>query len=84
MKRITYTPTWRVMSAGRALTPRILLTHTSGFANFRWLEEDRRLRFHHDPGSRYGYSGEGFYIPATRPGGGSRAGRGEGDADPRL
>jgi CubicO group peptidase (beta-lactamase class C family) len=46
----------------RALTPRILLTHTSGFANFRWLEEDQRLRFHHDPGSRYGYSGEGFYI----------------------
>jgi len=46
----------------RALTPRILLTHTSGFANFRWLEPDNRLRFHHDPGSRYGYSGEGFYI----------------------
>lgn len=46
----------------RLLTPRILLTHTSGFANFRWLEADGRLRFHHDPGSRYGYSGEGFYI----------------------
>jgi CubicO group peptidase (beta-lactamase class C family) len=46
----------------RVLTPRILLTHTSGFANFRWLEEDQRLRFHFDPGSRYGYSGEGFYI----------------------
>lgn len=46
----------------RALTPRILLTHTSGFANFRWLETDKRLRFHYDPGRRYGYSGEGFYI----------------------
>jgi len=46
----------------RALTPRIILTHTTGFANFRWLEEDQRLRFHHDPGSRYGYSAEGFYI----------------------
>lgn len=46
----------------RKLTPRILLTHTSGFANFRWLEEDKRLRFHHEPGSRYGYSGEGFYL----------------------
>jgi len=45
-----------------ALTPRILLTHTSGFANFRWLEPDQRLRFHHDPGTRYGYSGEGFYL----------------------
>jgi CubicO group peptidase (beta-lactamase class C family) len=46
----------------RALTPRILLTHTSGFANFRWLEADQRLRFHWDPGTRYGYSGEGFYL----------------------
>jgi CubicO group peptidase (beta-lactamase class C family) len=46
----------------RALTPRVLLTHTSGFANFRWLEADKRLQFHHDPGSRYGYSGEGFYV----------------------
>lgn len=46
----------------RALTPRVVLNHTTGFANFRWLEEDGKLRFHHDPGSRYGYSGEGFYI----------------------
>lgn len=46
----------------RKLTPRILLTHSSGFANFRWLEPDRRLRFHFDPGARYAYSGEGFYI----------------------
>jgi CubicO group peptidase (beta-lactamase class C family) len=46
----------------RALTLRILLTYTSGFANFRWLEDDGKLRFHHDPGARYGYSGEGFYI----------------------
>jgi CubicO group peptidase (beta-lactamase class C family) len=49
----------------RALTPRILLSHTSGFANFRWLEPDKRLRFHYDPGSRYGYSGEGFYVLQT-------------------
>lgn len=46
----------------RALTPRMLLTHTTGFANFRWLEPDQRLRLHADPGTRYGYSGEGFYI----------------------
>ncbi|MGE0439805.1 MAG: serine hydrolase domain-containing protein [Gemmatimonadales bacterium] len=46
----------------RALTPRIILTHTTGFANFRWLEEDGKLRFHADPGTRYGYSGEGYYI----------------------
>jgi len=46
----------------RRLTPRILLTHRSGFANFRWLEADGKLRFHYDPGARYAYSGEGFYI----------------------
>ena len=46
----------------RALTPRILLNHASGFANFRWLEPDQTLRFHFAPGSRYAYSGEGFYI----------------------
>lgn len=46
----------------RALTPRILLTHATGFANFRWLEPDQKLRFHFAPGSRYAYSGEGFYI----------------------
>ena len=46
----------------RRLTPRIILNHATGFANFRWLEPDGKLRFHHDPGTRYGYSGEGFYI----------------------
>lgn len=46
----------------RLLTPRIILNHTTGFANFRGLEADRKLRFHHTPGTRYGYSAEGFYI----------------------
>jgi CubicO group peptidase (beta-lactamase class C family) len=46
----------------RRLTPRILLTHSAGFANFRWIEPDQKLRFHFDPGSRYAYSGEGFQI----------------------
>lgn len=46
----------------RKLTPRILLSHTSGFANFRWLEPDKKLHIHSNPGTRYGYSGEGFYI----------------------
>ena len=44
------------------LTARNVLTHSTGFANFRWLEEDRKLRFHYAPGERYGYSGEGFYL----------------------
>jgi CubicO group peptidase (beta-lactamase class C family) len=46
----------------RKLTPRILLSHRSGFANFAFLEPDGRLRFHFDPGARYAYSGEGFIL----------------------
>ncbi|HSI48065.1 MAG TPA: serine hydrolase domain-containing protein [Ideonella sp.] len=46
----------------RQLTPRMLLTHSSGFANFRWIEADQRLQFHFDPGSRYAYSGEGINL----------------------
>jgi CubicO group peptidase (beta-lactamase class C family) len=46
----------------RRITPRILLTHSAGFANFRWLEPDKKLRFHFDPGTRYAYSGEGMYL----------------------
>lgn len=46
----------------RQLTPRILLNHASGFANFRWLEDDGLLRFHFDPGTRYAYSGEGIWV----------------------
>ncbi|MBS0384508.1 MAG: beta-lactamase family protein [Proteobacteria bacterium] len=46
----------------RRLTPRIILNHATGFANFRWLEDDQRLRFHWAPGERFGYSGEGIYL----------------------
>ena len=46
----------------RKLTPRILLSHTSGLANFAFLEPDQKMRFHFDPGSRYAYSGEGFIL----------------------
>jgi CubicO group peptidase (beta-lactamase class C family) len=46
----------------RKLTPRILLSHTSGLANFAFLEPDEKMRFHFDPGSRYAYSGEGFIL----------------------
>jgi CubicO group peptidase (beta-lactamase class C family) len=46
----------------RRLTLRILLSHTTGFANFRGMEADRRLRFHRDPGTRFGYSGEGILL----------------------
>lgn len=44
----------------RRLTPRMFLTHASGFANFGFLEPDEKLRFHFDPGTRYAYSGDGL------------------------
>lgn len=40
----------------------MLLTHSSGFANFAFLEPDRKLRLHFAPGSRYAYSGEGLML----------------------
>ena len=46
----------------QALTPRMLLAHAGGFANFRWLEPDSRLRIHFDPGTRYAYSSEGYAL----------------------
>ncbi len=46
----------------RKITPRILLTHSAGFANFGFLEPDGKLRFHFDPGARYAYSGEGMIL----------------------
>jgi CubicO group peptidase (beta-lactamase class C family) len=46
----------------RAITPRIALTHSTGFANFGFLEPDQRLRIHFAPGSRYAYSGDGLIL----------------------
>lgn len=46
----------------RRLTARMLLTHSGGFANFSFLEPDRKLRMHFDPGTRYAYSGEGLVL----------------------
>src|SRR4029453_14213071 len=46
----------------RKITPRILLTHSSGFRNVSWDEADQKLRINFDPGSRYSYSGEGIIL----------------------
>ena len=46
----------------RSITPRMLLTHSPGFANFGRLEPDGRLRIHFTPGSRYAYSGDGYIL----------------------
>jgi hypothetical protein len=40
----------------------MLLSHTSGFPNWRAFEDDRKLKIHFEPGSRYAYSGEGIQL----------------------
>lgn len=42
------------------LTPRLALSHTTGFMNWRYFTEDGTLAFTNPPGTRFGYSGEGF------------------------
>jgi CubicO group peptidase (beta-lactamase class C family) len=44
------------------VTPRILLSHSSGLANFLFLEPDKKLHLHFDPGTRFAYSGDGLNI----------------------
>ncbi len=49
-------PRWKL------LTMRMLLDHTPGFPNFRFLNPDQKLDFKFDPGARYAYSGEGINL----------------------
>ncbi|MBP7705364.1 MAG: beta-lactamase family protein [Caulobacter sp.] len=46
----------------RKITPRMLLTHSSGFANFYWLNPGEKVLIHFDPGTRYAYSGDGLIL----------------------
>jgi len=46
----------------KAITPRMAMTHSTGFANFSYLEPDRKLRIHFDPGTHFSYSGEGIML----------------------
>lgn len=46
----------------RRITGRMLLSHTAGFPNFRWLNDDGKLDIKFEPGSRYAYSGEGINL----------------------
>jgi CubicO group peptidase (beta-lactamase class C family) len=44
------------------ITPRMCLTHSTGFNNFWFIEPDQKLHIHFDPGTRFSYSGEGFIL----------------------
>ncbi|WP_108868560.1 serine hydrolase [Aquimarina aquimarini] len=42
------------------LTTRHILSHQSGFPNWRYLTDDNKLFFQFEPGTKWQYSGEGF------------------------
>lgn len=44
----------------KLITARIVLTHRTGFPNWRWMNADGKLDLKFTPGTNYGYSGEGF------------------------
>jgi CubicO group peptidase (beta-lactamase class C family) len=45
-----------------AVTPRMLLAHTSGLHNFAFLEPDKKMHLQFKPGTKYRYSGEGINL----------------------
>ncbi|MEP6874652.1 MAG: serine hydrolase domain-containing protein [Burkholderiales bacterium] len=58
-------PAWSDLSGDerwRAITPRMLLSHSSGLPNLPALEPDGKLRLHFDPGARFAYSGAGINL----------------------
>jgi CubicO group peptidase (beta-lactamase class C family) len=44
------------------VTPRMLLSHTSGLLNFATMEPDKKMRLHSRPGTQFNYSGEGINL----------------------
>jgi CubicO group peptidase (beta-lactamase class C family) len=44
----------------KLLTTRIILSHQTGFSNWRGNNADQKLSFEFDPGTKYQYSGEGY------------------------
>ncbi|MFC0878558.1 serine hydrolase domain-containing protein [Saccharicrinis sp. FJH2] len=44
----------------KLITARMVLSHTSGFCNLRWIEPDLKLNIKFTPGTDFEYSGEGY------------------------
>ncbi len=48
----------------KKITARMVLSHRSGFPNWRENEDDKKLKIKFDPGTAYEYSGEGYQYLA--------------------
>jgi CubicO group peptidase (beta-lactamase class C family) len=48
--------------AWQTVTPRMLLSHSSGLQNFASMEPDKKLHLHFKPGTQFLYSGEGINL----------------------
>jgi CubicO group peptidase (beta-lactamase class C family) len=46
----------------KLITARMVLSHSTGFPNLRFLDPDGRLKFLFSPGERHSYSGEGISL----------------------
>jgi CubicO group peptidase (beta-lactamase class C family) len=44
------------------VTPRMLLSHSSGLANIAFIEPDKKMHLHFKPGTQFLYSGEGINL----------------------
>lgn len=55
-RALTKDPRWA------RVTPRMLLSLTSGLGNFAMFEPDTQMHIHHDPGTAFRYSGEGLNV----------------------
>jgi CubicO group peptidase (beta-lactamase class C family) len=53
---IVHDPEWP------AVTPRMLLSHSSGLQNFAAIEPDKKMHLHFKPGTQFLYSGEGINL----------------------
>jgi CubicO group peptidase (beta-lactamase class C family) len=53
---IVHDPAWPTV------TPRMLLSHSSGLLNFAFIEPDKKMHLHFKPGTQFSYSGEGINL----------------------